>query len=729
MSRVYLKNTKLTFERNKKGVIKKSISLVLALFLLNIGVNFAYSETPKDEKRINSTISQKEREEKQLDFARSFMKKDDESLSSLQLGDKNLDVVLLLDFSGSMQLTDPKRLRDEGVRLFLEFLKEGDRVSIVKFADDIDILLKPSYYNKEGLDVLSQGLSTIANDGEYTDLYNAVKTANDILRNEESGNFQKVIILFSDGKMDPNEKIITRDDAIYKLYNELLPNLNKNNIKLYTLSFSKEAEKDLLIKMAEGTNSLSLYAENPGAIHEAFSRLFLAVKRPQILPISKKGLRLDNKIDEATFYINKTENKEVIIVTPSGYKIEKGTDDENVKWFSGNLFEIVTVKDPEQGVWKFLGAISEKDFATVLTRLKIVTSWANNIYEQEPQTIKIRIYDNNKPLNLPEINKVAKVAYRITPNKANARPILEGTILDDGKGLDKKALDGIFTTKVQIDEAGEYELWTLVKTPTFERHQKIPFRVRPKLVSLSVQEGETEDTFIVDLSKEATKNNDVKVSIIALTPSLEQETIALQKRSDNQYTASSKELKELGQYILTAKYESNNIETNTLQLEYENKNKELKEETKKEEPKETKEDEPENEDEGKDLKWLSYVLITISNLLVFIFMIFMIKKSDKKKIETGTPSLKLPKELEDKIKTFENCIKESKVNTDDDRFKDNIDYENITHIVDSPSEGENKEEVEKEVKEGNNSESESKEESEEIKENEEDKKEEIKEEK
>ena len=52
---------------------------------------------------------------------------------------EKVDAILLLDASGSMLKTDPLRLREEGAKLFIQFLKPGDRLGIIEFSTRDDV--------------------------------------------------------------------------------------------------------------------------------------------------------------------------------------------------------------------------------------------------------------------------------------------------------------------------------------------------------------------------------------------------------------------------------------------------------------------------------------------------------------------------------------------------------------------------------------------------------------
>jgi uncharacterized protein (DUF58 family) len=55
----------------------------------------------------------------------------------------NIDVVLVMDSSGSMKKTDPQSLRIPAAKLFISLLKDGDRASVISFSGDIRTFTEP----------------------------------------------------------------------------------------------------------------------------------------------------------------------------------------------------------------------------------------------------------------------------------------------------------------------------------------------------------------------------------------------------------------------------------------------------------------------------------------------------------------------------------------------------------------------------------------------------------
>lgn len=580
---------------------------------------------------------------------------------------ENLDVVLLLDTSGSMQITDPLRLRNEGVRLFLQFLKAGDKLSIVQFSDSTKILMPPAFFNKDGLGILSQGLSLMKNEGLYTDLYEAIKTAKDILEKEPNEGFEKIIVLFSDGKLDPDEKVRSKAEALERMQSEVLPDLNRSNVKLYTLSFSDEADKELLKSLAENTKALSWFTQDANKIHDSFSKLFLAVKKPQIIPISEKGLKLDRQIDEATFYITKRNEKELVIITPEGQKITKKKLSENIKWFSGSLFEIITVTKPQEGVWNFLGAISKDDFATVLTKLKLEVKSSVNVFNNEDQIITVSIYDNNKLVSLPEIINSSHVTYQVIPTDKVSLPVLTGTLYDNGKNGDEKSLDGIFSTSINIEKTGEYELVVNFTSPTFERQQRLPLRVKQKFLFLDLYKEDNKDMFKVVVDDEVKKYKKLTLFVEATNSLNKSFKIPLNSLvNDSKVFLGTAESLTSGDYKIIAKLSATsqnginvNFESGELAFKKENI---IVEKTKVQgkKAKEKKVREVKEEVKKKSLIF-EHLSVLFANIIIFVFMFVWIKRNSKKEDIFDVPDLKITDDVSKKIDALGEVSKKSEV--------------------------------------------------------------------
>lgn len=402
------------------------------------------------------------------------------------------DAVLLLDSSGSMLLSDPSRLRDEGAKQFIQFLNSDDRLAIVSFSEEPNIVMPLTDYNQGLLPDISNRLAAINNDGIYTDLQKALQSAMELLQENGRPDANKIIILFSDGKMDPNPVRGSGEGLTTQLFNQELPLIKSKGFKVYTLSFSEHADKELLAQIAASTDGVHWFASTPEQIQDSFGKLFLVVKKPQVVPLTKKGFSIDAGVEEATFYINREGvTQEIEIESPSGIKIIQTSATDNIKWYRGSKFDIITITPPEVGDWRVSGLASSESFATVLTKLKLVTSWPNEaITAGETVNLEARFFEGDKPIVLPQMTGSIAYGFQVTPTDRVSEPILKGQMVDDGTAGDKKEWDGIFTTTVTIEEEGEYRLTVAAKGPTFLRQQQLLFRIRPRLATLSLEQVE-----------------------------------------------------------------------------------------------------------------------------------------------------------------------------------------------------------------------------------------------
>lgn len=403
---------------------------------------------------------------------------------------EQVDAVLLIDSSGSMLQTDPKRLRDEGAKLFLQFLRPDDRVAIMQFDREAKLIRPFSPFSREEISAIAGDIARVSTQGVYTDLLAGVQAAGELLKKDRRPGAGGIIVLLSDGKMEPDPAVGQAYPRMEQLLNSELPALRSAGVKVHTLAFSELSDRKLLTDLATSTDGVGTFAPDADAIHQAFANLFLAVKKPQVLPLTSKGFSIDPDVREATFYVNREPEGEVTLISPAGKEFNADTIDDSVKWFRGGNFDVITLTAPQHGDWLLRGMIANDGFATVLTNLKLVSDWPSTITARDPTLLQARLNEGEKPVVLKEMSGSTRYALQIIPTDKVAEPVIEDLLFDDGTHGDKIAGDGIFSYRVNLPDPGEYKLWIVAKGPTFDRRQQIPFRVKPPLVAVRVLASE-----------------------------------------------------------------------------------------------------------------------------------------------------------------------------------------------------------------------------------------------
>ena len=404
-----------------------------------------------------------------------------------------VDVVLVFDSSGSMLKTDPQNLRFEGAKLLLSFLSDTDRISVVQFSDSAKIVRELQQYSKTIAPQLVEQIQTLAPEGQYSDLSEGIKLAKAVLDASHRPEAQKLMVLLSDGKMEPDPKISPAFARTLELVHDILPDLKAKETKVFTVAFSEFADRPLLSEIAAATDGLTWYTATAEDLHRSFAELFLAVKRPQVVAQTGRGFKIDDDVDEATFYINRDPSNTLSLISPKGEFLTLEKHPDWATWFSGQNFDVITLREPDPGDWKVTGTEHSDGFATVLTDLKVLTDWPLVVRAGDSPLVQARLYEESKPVSLPEMSDVLKFGVQIVRTDQVATPMLQEALRDDGKGGDKIALDGIFSAPVKLDQIGEYKLTIVAKSPTFVKSQQIPFSVRPRLVALELEAAEHGD--------------------------------------------------------------------------------------------------------------------------------------------------------------------------------------------------------------------------------------------
>ncbi len=607
---------------------------------------------------------------------------------------ESVDAILLLDASGSMKVTDPERLRDEGAKLFYQFLKKGDRLAIVEFDKEARILRGLEDYSPIQALEIAQKISSTGTTGLYTNILAAVLQAKKLFEEGSRPDARQTVILLSDGKMDPDPASIPEggnaDLLTAALLYQVLPEMKAEGIVVHTLGFSDQADRELLKNIAELTGGLHLFSSSPEAIHEAFADLFLAVKKPQIVPMSAQGFRIDAEVQEATFYIDKefADESKIRLRSPTGEDYVGEELPRGAKSFRGPKFEVITVYDPVPGIWQLEGLPSSEGFATVLTNMKLAIGWPTNVLAGKKYLIEAQLFDNRRPVVLPQMTGVSRFAFQITPTDKVSEPVVQRDLKDDGTAGDVEANDGVFSSEVELPDPGEYRLQVIAKTPTFDRTRDVRFRVKPRLVELELitvenkrpaasnDEISTSDFFRVTLSPQAAALKKVKTKLYASDSAKRKYELPLKQREGQSYEfeAPAKVLR-AGDYKLHATImgydkKRNIVEGASQNLNYTRIIRNIDEGSEEDFVQVLVEEEKKVKEPEKPVSPVLWALIVaLSNLGCGGFFFMKLKKTQTKMAFT-VPKYEPSEELIEALATLEELAEQTEIDFEDPRLKD-----------------------------------------------------------
>lgn len=384
-------------------------------------------------------------------------------------GDKGIvDVVLVIDSSGSMKKTDPMSLRIPAAKLFISLLDENDRAGVVSFSGRGSPIMNLTHADSEtNRGILLESTEKITSNGLYTNLFDALKTGFNVLSADKREKVSRIIVLMSDGMMDtgdPEEDMKLLD----QLKKGLTDTLVNDEVKVYSIAFTKHSDQQLLKMISKQTGGFYNLALTDQEFHLIFTSIFESLKAPEMLPMRENGFLIDKSVSEVTIVVTKeAPDTKIQLNSPDGEGLTNAEKRPDVQWFASNKFDMITVKKPVEGRWKILFSTGKDNKAYVITDLKLHSNF-DQLYATfgDPLDIKIWLEKDGRVIKEQDILDKIEIYIELTgPDGKTSKlnPFSKG--------------DGTFLRKIAPFNPGDYEFRIVAKGKTFERTKSFVFNV------------------------------------------------------------------------------------------------------------------------------------------------------------------------------------------------------------------------------------------------------------
>lgn len=176
---------------------------------------------------------------------------------------KPVDLVLAIDTSGSMA-GDKIAAARTSLMDFIKLLDNGDRVQILTFNSNVNVLTKMDEVGKKRTELIRRVGGII--EGGDTALYDAAFEATNQLQQNADENHIRAVVLLSDGQ--DTASTLSLDELVLKIGPK--SNEGGNAIKLFTIGFGNDADKDVLDRISNTTGGKS-YSSDPQTIRNVYS--------------------------------------------------------------------------------------------------------------------------------------------------------------------------------------------------------------------------------------------------------------------------------------------------------------------------------------------------------------------------------------------------------------------------------------------------------------------------
>lgn len=217
--------------------------------------------------------------------------------------------------------------------------------------------------------------------------------------------------------------------------------------------------------------------------------------KQQKIKLLSNRFRVDQAIDAIIFIIErKAGSAPIILVRPDGSKLYATRKAEGVTWVDANAGDMIEIKQPMIGPWQIIGDILPNSEIRLATSLSLrIDDFPKELFIGEVVKLTARIEFNNELLALGRVDDLIdlKVYLRSTDDQTSpnfgAGTFTVGNYIDDGKFLDERRGDGVFTGRLDLDKPlGPYTMLVRAGNKVFEREysQDLYLRAQPVKVDL-----------------------------------------------------------------------------------------------------------------------------------------------------------------------------------------------------------------------------------------------------
>lgn len=291
----------------------------------------------------------------------------------------NLDVVFVIDASGSMKDSDKNKIALDAFNLFLDECDDTCGVGYVIYSDTIkkskEITMLDTETNRISLkkEIASTGNNREGNTDIALGVSKAISFLESIEKADKSRN--RAIILLSDGNTYLYGSSRTTEASKKELKSDI-ETLSKKGIPVFSIGLNADGslDKKEMEDIASKTGGLSFIPSSADSLPGVTAQIMAHYLNTEPVTPDFNDGNIDFNVDNKSIYslyIHIFSNKSIkdinpILTAPSGYQIS--LDGKNVKVTSTNSYTLIKLFSPDVGRWNLkLTGVTNKNCTVSLT--------------------------------------------------------------------------------------------------------------------------------------------------------------------------------------------------------------------------------------------------------------------------------------------------------------------------------------------------------------------------
>ena len=244
-----------------------------------------------------------------------------------------IDIMLVLDNSGSMKKNDPNFLVTEAIKEFISQKNENTRVGIIIFDGKAQLKISLTVASFANREAILNSIKGINYTGQYTDFPAAIERAIYELKDNGREDALKSIIFMTDGIVDTGN--VNRDLEKSKWMREdLADDAADNEIKIFGIAFTEAADFQLIQSISqqtEGEYFRALVAEDLQNVFQKINEVINKVPESSVVSEIEKitiGGTLVNNIEsgEAASKLLDGDEQSIENIRPRIEAVEQALD-------------------------------------------------------------------------------------------------------------------------------------------------------------------------------------------------------------------------------------------------------------------------------------------------------------------------------------------------------------------------------------------------------------------
>ena len=407
---------------------------------------------------------------------------------------KPADVRVLIDISGSMKKNDPNNLRAPALDLLVQLLPAKSKAGVWTFGNFVNMLVPHGEVTADWRLKASEQAKSINSVALRTNMGLVLEKANydrDPQGFPASNNFQKSVILLTDGMVDISRDAETNQRERERLLNEILPEYQSAGVAIHTIALSRNADIDLLQSLSRATNGIFALAESAADLNKVFLRAIDQAAAGDRVPLEDNRFLIDTSVEEFTALVFKrAEASATQLTSPTGEVFNASTASSGMKWLSHGSYDLVTIKEPIAGEWFINAEFDPENRVTIVSDLQLSTgALPTNIYIGQPQQLTVQLNDGGRAItdkNFLDLLTVTAAVARVgaDSNFQVWQKVLEPSAAQSS--VYRRSLD-------MLSDEGPFAVSVLVDGKTFKRQRQMNVMVRhPFRTELAVNQEKSQ---------------------------------------------------------------------------------------------------------------------------------------------------------------------------------------------------------------------------------------------